>query len=182
MSLVENKLSVLLALLVGDSKRGKEHLKKAAAIRAEQNRKNPRWVALRKLCQSAVDRCSNKNSSSYANYGGRGVRVVFGSASDMAQWIVNNIGYPKKGDTLDRINNDGNYEAGNLRWATRAEQANNKRGYRGSVYGQRIKQLLALRQDVCYETLRTWIKQGLSDEQITNRTKTNSGRPRIRHI
>jgi hypothetical protein len=160
---------------------GKRHLKKAAAIRAKQNKKPARWVALRRLCQVAFDRCNNKNNASFSNYGGRGITVSFVSASEMAQWIVDNLGYPKKGYSLDRINNDGNYEPGNIRWATKEEQANNKRSYRGSVYGVRIKNILMVRPDICYETARTWIKQGLSDYEIINREKTNAGRPRVRH-
>ena len=164
-----------------NTQKGKEQLKKAAAVRAKQNKKPARWVALRKLCQTAFDRCYNKNSASFSNYGGRGIVIAFSSASDMAQWIVDNLGYPRRGYSLDRINNDGNYEPGNIRWATKEEQANNKRNYRGSVYGVRIKSILMVRPDICYETARTWIKQGLSDDEIINREKTNAGRPRVRH-
>lgn len=75
-------------------------------------------------------RCNKSNHPDYKNYGARGIRVYGG-------WLVNPklfIDYIKalpnygvKGLTLDRINNDGNYEPGNLRWATRATQTANSR-------------------------------------------------------
>ncbi len=98
----------------------------------------------------------------------------------MATWIVDNLGYPEPGRSLDRINNDGHYEAGNLRWATRTEQANNKRAYKGAVYEFRIKALLE-ETDYGYESLRTFINQGMTDDEIRNRPRRSGGRPRLRH-
>jgi hypothetical protein len=166
---------------IASTEAGKKHLLAAAKIRAVQNKKSDSWNRLRRTCQAVAYRCNNPRSNSYANYGGRGVKFMFESASDMAIWLLNNLGARPEGASIDRIDNDGNYEPGNLRWATKAQQANNKRQYRGAVYGGRIKRLLQLRSDLTYETIRTWIKQGLTDEQIISRPKSTSGRPRIRH-
>ena len=73
-------------------------------------------------------RCYNKNFIYYCNYGGRGIKVCDEWKNDFSKfykWAINN-GY-KEGLTIDRINNDGNYEPNNCRWVTRAEQNRNKR-------------------------------------------------------
>ena len=77
-----------------------------------------------------IQRCTNKNYIGYKNYGGRGIKVC-------DQWLssfdafYNHVSklphYGEEGRSLDRINNDGNYEPGNVRWATRYEQTNNRR-------------------------------------------------------
>jgi hypothetical protein len=75
-------------------------------------------------------RVSNKNQHSYENYGGRGItmfprwRAVF---RDFVSDVEKEIGPKPEGKTLDRVNNDGNYEPGNIRWATQQEQSDNQR-------------------------------------------------------
>lgn len=71
----------------------------------------------------AKRRCTNKNLKSWNRYGGRGIQFLFTSVDE----ITNEIGLrPGKGYSIDRINNDGNYEPRNIRWATAKQQANNK--------------------------------------------------------
>jgi hypothetical protein len=73
--------------------------------------------------QQMRTRCVNPNHPSYARYGGRGISVA-------PEWqdyetFARDMGPRPPGTTLDRINNDGNYEPGNCRWATKSEQSRN---------------------------------------------------------
>ena len=76
-------------------------------------------------------RCFNEKSKAFKNYGGRGITVVPEWRTDyaaFAAYIRAEIGdRPGKDYSLDRIDNDGNYAPGNLRWATSVIQANNRR-------------------------------------------------------
>ena len=107
----------------------------------------------------------------HENYAGRGIEFRFDSAGAAANWVLANLGPCPEGCSIDRVDNDGHYEPGNLRWATRTEQANNKRRYKGPAYGQRLAHLMQLRPDYTYEGLRRFVRLGWSDEQIVNHRK-----------
>lgn len=72
-------------------------------------------------------RCTNPNATGYENYGGRGIRVCDEWMHSFEAFAEHLGERPGPGYSIDRINNDGNYEPGNVRWATRAEQNRNKR-------------------------------------------------------
>lgn len=73
---------------------------------------------------AAKQRCVNPRNHDYPNYGGRGIQFLFPSFAS----FIDCLGLRPSPDlTLDRIENEGNYERGNVRWATRLEQNNNRR-------------------------------------------------------
>lgn len=80
-----------------------------------------------KSFNAAKNRCSNRTGKYYHNYGGRGIEFRFDGLSA----LLSEIGLkPTPAHTIDRINNNGHYEPGNVRWATRVEQGRNKRDNR----------------------------------------------------
>jgi hypothetical protein len=74
----------------------------------------------------ARNRCNNKNYKNWEHYGGRGIKFLFKSFEDFFEELGPKP-EPKNKYSLDRINNDGNYEKGNVRWSTNSEQQLNKR-------------------------------------------------------
>ncbi len=83
-----------------------------------------------RMWDSMKERCYNKNNSNYINYGGRGIRVSDEWVNDSCAfitWMKENLGERPDGYSLDRIDTNGNYEPGNLRWADAKTQSQNRR-------------------------------------------------------
>jgi predicted DNA-binding WGR domain protein len=86
------------------------------------------WIQMRRRCNQTTD-------PHYPNYGGRGIAVC-ARWDDFALFLAD-MGARPDGMSIDRIDNDGDYEPGNCRWATKEEQNRNKRHcYRISINGE----------------------------------------------
>lgn len=86
-------------------------------LAASKRRERQRWHQI-------MARCYKEAHHAYPRYGGRGIRVY--PAWHDFDAFLHDVGHcPGQGLSLDRIDNDGDYEPGNVRWATRSEQAAN---------------------------------------------------------
>jgi hypothetical protein len=81
-------------------------------------------------------RCYNEKNPSYHNYGGRGIKVCDRWRDSVEDFIEDLGERPSLSHTIDRIDNDGNYEPDNCKWSTKEEQSQNTRGVVGasSIY------------------------------------------------
>jgi hypothetical protein len=80
--------------------------------------------------KAMLQRCTNPNTPCWADYGGRGIAVCARWLEPNGQGFLNfleDMGERPDGTSIDRIDNDGNYEPGNCRWATASEQNHNQR-------------------------------------------------------
>lgn len=133
----------------------------------------PKWL-LRRM-EAARQRCTNEKDKAYPNYGGRGVRFCFPSVALAAVWVMENLGLHQEME-LDRVDNNGGYAPGNLRYIPRRVNTNNRRGstilrfhsFRGSYPTVRYAD----------NTLRNLLSRGLTDEEIVAKWAAPSCKPK----
>src|ERR1035438_4343122 len=80
-----------------------------------------------------IQRCTNQNNPRWKDYGGRGIRVCLRWRNSFSAFFYD-MGERLKGMTLERINNDGNYEISNCKWASYLEQSQNSRHVKPFVF------------------------------------------------
>lgn len=93
---------------------------------SEKERQQLYWIY-----KAAEDRCKNPYHLRYPDYGGRGIEFHF---SSFEEWI-DHMGPRPSGFEMDRIDNNGHYEIGNLRWTDYSTQQKNKRIYKSNTSG-----------------------------------------------
>lgn len=96
-------------------------------------------------------RCDDPENKDYGDYGGRGITVCVtwrASYQSFADHVTELPHFGEKGYSLDRINNNGNYELGNVRWATKIEQMRNRRSARMLTYKGRTQSVSAWADEI----------------------------------
>ena len=83
------------------------------------------------------DRCYNQNNPAYHNYGGRGIKVCDRWLHSFGNFLDDMGKRPDSSYSLDRIDNNGDYEPDNCRWTTSEEQGRNQRTFKTNTSGQR---------------------------------------------
>lgn len=113
-------------------------------------------------------RCLNPNNDSYDRYGGRGI-VICARWLDSFEAFLSDMGErPTAKHSLDRINNEGNYEPGNVRWATAKDQGNNRRSTRLLTAGGRTMSHKAWAEElgVSPYMVRSRAESGMSGDEV----------------
>ncbi len=111
--------------------------------RAEKLRRDN---TLSEVFRGIKNRCENPNNVSYQWYGARGVKCLFKDWRELNKCVGSR---PSPKHSIDRINNEGHYEPGNVRWATPLEQNKNKRkGSTSAKIRELEKQLAEARQEI----------------------------------
>lgn len=122
---------------------------------------------LHHIWKSMHERCYCENHQQFKDYGGRGIIICDEWKNDFNsfyEWALNN-GY-QDNLTIDRINNNGNYEPENCKWSTRKEQSNNQRTNRLLTYNNKTQTVSQWAEEVGLNkhTLQTRISRGWSVE------------------
>lgn len=121
-----------------------------------------------KSWRAMIDRCTNEKSPGYPFYGGRGITVAKEWVQSFEAFIRDVGPRPSRAFSLDRIENNGNYERGNVRWATRKEQENNKRSNRLLTHDGKTMTLAQWSDHIGlnYNSLRTRLRKGWPLERV----------------
>lgn len=114
------------------------------------------------------DRCENERSEFYNRYGGRGISVCERWSISFENFLADMGKRSSKKHSIDRINNDGNYEPSNCRWATNLEQSRNRRNNVWIEYKGEKKIMTDVAKDlgVTPEHLRALLKYKTLDETL----------------
>lgn len=135
-----------------------------------------------KAWRTIISRCHNITDKGYFRYGERGIRVCDRWRSSFVDFFMDMGKSPSPTHSIDRIDNNGNYEPSNCRWATAKEQANNRRNNCFISFNDSIKTITgwADHYNIDVNTLRWRLSRGWSLKDAFNRPVSNTGNHYIR--
>lgn len=117
-------------------------------------------------------RCNNPAHRHWHSYGGRGIKSLFTSRMEFILWMTANLPHKNyKGVEIDRVNNDGHYEPGNLRLATRTENTRNRRNTTTVMWRGERMPAIEFVSPYAYTPTCRYAKQGMTGEQIIEQAK-----------
>ena len=125
-------------------------------------------------------RCNNVNNQAYDRYGGRGIKVC--DRWEKFENFLEDMGEPIKGMTLDRKDNDGNYELDNCHWVDMKAQSNNRSSNHLLTHNDETKTISQWAElvDIAQHTIRQRIKDGWTVERtLTARPSSNNRKVEI---
>lgn len=151
---------------------------KSAQCKSCARKLSPNSPVLGRRFDAIWQKCNDPTHPNWATYGAQGIKCLFPSRASFILWVEANLPHPDyKGVELDRINNYGHYMPGNLRLATRRENANNRRTTVKVLYaGNLIPRTVFMEQhpECGYgtDTIGNLVSRGFTGEQIITRFAT----------
>src|SRR5690625_4623865 len=120
-----------LTISGGDISRGRK--KSCGCAHNHRKKHGMSQTKIYRVWKSMHDRCRRERNPAYERYGGRGIKVCDRWKS--FENFIEDMGERPEGGTLERIDNDGNYEPDNCKWATYLDQARNRRTNKRKTVG-----------------------------------------------
>lgn len=111
------------------AEKAKEYYKKnpqKVLQRADKYRQTIRGILVNRY-SDMKRRCSNPKHKFYKYYGGRGIKCLFKSSKEFVDYVISILKVDPRDLDIDRIDNDGNYEPGNIQFVTHRENQKNRR-------------------------------------------------------
>ncbi len=124
---------------------------------------------LYRVYRTMIDRCEREKNRAYSGYGGRGIKVCKRWRESFEAFKIDMGPRPFR-HTIERINNDGNYEPSNCKWATYKEQAANRRNH-GGHHGYVMHEHNGKRMP-----MKDWVAE-VGVPEVTIRKRMRSGYP-----
>lgn len=135
-----------------------KYVKHGHATKAKRTPEYTAWHCMK-------SRCLDKRNADYASYGGRGIRVA--DSWLLFENFLRDMGIKPAGTSIDRIDNNGNYEPNNCRWATNRQQSRNKRTTINLMFNGKLTPMIDVAKElgITYRAMYFRLRRGWTPEQ-----------------